>query len=109
MLDWITAMIPCKINTLVTDKVIKFRPNGEIVYEMDCSTFAESSFFDKVTVRCITRPPVLNTEKANCINKIKDIKESIDYPYCLRIDGNPSKWFQGHNVDGVFDLGLMRG
>src|SRR6185369_4333262 len=24
----------------------------------------------------------------------------------LRIDGNPSKWFQGHNVSGLFELAL---
>lgn len=44
MIDWFTALIPCKTNPLSSDKIMKIRPNGELVYEMDCSVTAESSF-----------------------------------------------------------------
>lgn len=110
MIDWITALIPCSFNPLASDKILKINANGEILYEMDCSVIAESSFSDKVTVRCISREAVLNGKKQNSLlqeQKKEQIKDVLAYPYYLRIDGNPSKWFQGHNVSGLFELTIV--
>lgn len=110
MIDWFTALIPCRQNPLASDKILKINPAGEVVYEIDCSTTVESSYSDKITVRCISRSAVLDGQKQNestRLNKVSEIKETLEFPYMLRIDGNPSKWFQGHNVDGVFELPLV--
>ena len=110
MIDWFTALIPCRENPLKSDKIFKVKSSGEVVYEIDCSTTVESSFSDKVTVRCISRAPISDGQKFNSslrASRKDHIKDALEFPFILRIDGNPSKWFQGHNVDGVFELSLV--
>lgn len=105
MIDWFTALIPCKSNPLQSDKIVKIKSSGEIAYEIDCSVSVESSHSDKVTCRCILRDSPLKDRDVHSVRQ-KKAREVMDSPYMLRIDGNPSKWFQGHNLDGEFNLDL---
>lgn len=81
MIDWIKAVIPCQHENIISGgKVISLKPDsGEIEWQVNKRLSVEGSYSSTVQV------------------KTDDIG-------LLLIDGNPSKFLQGHNIFGTNDL-----
>lgn len=85
MIDWVTAIIPFVHEPLNSGSVLKILPSGEVEWESPCRLSVRGSHERDIAVRSQGGDGSgLATE--------------------LVIDGNPSKYLQGHNVFGSDDL-----
>lgn len=85
MIDWITAIIPFVHEPLNGGSVLKVLPSGEVEWETRCRLSVRGSHEKDIAVRSQGGDGAgLATE--------------------LVIDGNPSKYLQGHNIVGSDDL-----
>lgn len=80
MIDWITAIIPCHHNERIFGgSVSSVTPEGEIEWRVEKKQQVRGSYESNLNVK------------------------SLD-PNTLFIDGNLTKWLQGHNLFGTNDL-----
>lgn len=90
MIDWITAVIPCSnfdTSQLQDGKFCKVRPDGGLEWEKEIGKDIPGSYDSNIRV----------SNDQGC------------YSSHIRIDGNPAKWLQGHNLFGSNDLiGLVK-
>lgn len=81
MIDWLTLIVPYQGPDICGGRVLTLTPDGEVKFESLLFAEVEGSFSFKSVVKTV--------------------------PDGLYISGNPSKYLQGHNVDGSDDvLGL---
>ncbi|MBI4667468.1 MAG: hypothetical protein HY751_13785 [Nitrospinae bacterium] len=90
MIDWVTAVVPCfsaDPDKLNDGLICRIRPDGE--YE----------WAKHVPIS------VVGSHDANMRVSYHPISKGSGYiGPALRIDGNPAKWLQGHNIFGSSDL-----
>lgn len=81
MIDWIKAIIPCHYtDEICSERITRFDPKtGETKWEIDARVGVEGTYSAKVHVKAYG-------------------------PNLILIDGNPSKFMQGHNIFGTNDL-----
>lgn len=88
MIDWVSALVPLGHDTPINGgNVVSFDSDGNIEWSTEKRFSVEGSYGSTIQIR-------------------SDHTEG----YCsgIRFDGNPVKWFQGHNVWGSDDLlGLL--
>lgn len=85
MIDWITAILPCKhdMDKLSVGRLISLNKDGNIEWLCEKKNFVEGSFSSKIQIKSISDDAIW-------------------------ISGNPTKFLQGHNLFGSDDLlGLM--
>ena len=88
MIDWVTAIIPFVHEPLNGGSVLKVLPSGEVEWESPCRLSVRGSHERDIAVRSQGGDGSgLATE--------------------LVIDGNPSKYLQGHNIFGSDDLRVL--
>lgn len=81
MIDWITAVFPDVVADLQEGSVVSFLPDGSVDWM---------------------------TEKSKQLQNTNDTSVQVgNSSRGLRISGNPSKWFQGHNAFGLDDWSLV--
>ena len=86
MIDWLTMVVPCKHPTPIDGgKVLCVDADGELSWESKKKRRVEGSFGGSIGVATAAH-------------------EGPDPCTHLWIDGNPAKWFQGHNLWGTDDL-----
>lgn len=86
MIDWLTMVVPCKHQTPIDGgKVLCVDAHGELSWESKKKRRVEGSFGGSIGVATAAH-------------------EGPDPCTHLWIDGNPAKWFQGHNLWGTDDL-----
>lgn len=85
MIDWITAKIPCLHVPLKTGAVMRIGPDGEVEWSTVCRTSVRGSYDNAIQVRSLG-------------------SDGNGHAEILHIDGNPSKFLQGHNIVGSDDL-----
>lgn len=86
MIDWLTMVVPCKHPTPIDGgKVLCIDADGELSWESKKKRRVEGSFGGSIGVATAAH-------------------EGPDPCTHLWIDGNPAKWFQGHNLWGTDDL-----
>ncbi len=85
MIDWATAIIPLVHEPINAGSVVKVLPSGEVDWESPCRLQVQGSHEQAISVRSQGGDGGgLATE--------------------LVIDGNPSKYLQGHNIFGSCDV-----
>lgn len=90
MIDWITALLPCSHAPLNGGCVVSIGPDGDEEWRSERKVRARGSFESSIDIR----------------SQGGDGKGGATH---LFIDGNPSKFLQGHNLFGSDDLvSLMR-
>jgi II/X family phage/plasmid replication protein len=90
MIDWVTAMLPCVHVPIDGGAVFKLAPGGEMVWLTQCGFMVEGSHDANIRVRSIGGDGQGRATQ-------------------LLLDGNPSKFLQGHNLfgsDNLLDLVL---
>ncbi len=87
MIDWVTAIVPCRHSILESDRVFKISSNGDIQWETACRVKVTGSHDSSIQV------------KSHGV----DEKEEGMISHLL-ISGNPSKFLQGHNIFGSDDV-----
>lgn len=85
MIDWVTARLPCVHPPIDSGRVFKVDSSGDIEWESPCRRAIEGSHDQRITVRSVGGDGQGNATE-------------------LLIDGNPSKFLQGHNIFGSDDL-----
>ncbi|WP_027710287.1 phage/plasmid replication protein, II/X family [Zooshikella ganghwensis] len=89
MIDWITAEVPCLHTPLPSDVLIKANASGEIDWQTRCHISIRGSYESQILVKSVGG-------------------DGSGQATHLLIDGNPSKFLQGHNAFGSNDvLGLV--
>lgn len=90
MIDWVTVEIPLDHSPIATDRYIKVSADGTIEYESLCRVRVPGSFESTIGVKSCGA-------------------DGQGRATHLHLDGNPSKFLQGHNVFGTNDfLSLVR-
>lgn len=84
MIDWLTVVITALHKPVNGGRVISLDQEGEILWDIDKRLEVEGSYSSKVVVRTIESYGGVGLK--------------------LWISGNPSKYFQGHNLFGSHDL-----
>ncbi|MDH5395137.1 MAG: phage/plasmid replication protein, II/X family [Gammaproteobacteria bacterium] len=87
MIDWTTAILPCRHFELDADKVFKVSASGEVQWETACRIQVNGSYESSISVKSID------------IDEREEGRTSH-----ILISGNPSKFLQGHNVFGSDDI-----
>ncbi len=85
MIDWVTAIIPWVHEPLNGGSVLKVLPSGEVDWEAPCRISVRGSHERDIAVR---------SQGGDGTGRATE----------LVIDGNPSKFLQGHNLFGSDDL-----
>ncbi len=85
MIDWVTAMLPCVHVPIDGGAVLKLAPGGEVAWLTQCGCMVEGSHDANIRVRSIGG-------------------DGQGRATHLLVDGNPSKFLQGHNLFGSDDL-----
>ncbi len=89
MIDWLTIMIWFKHKPLNGGRIVSTDPDGSVEWELTKKVSVRGSFESNTIVR-------------SCGDIDKD-----GYISCLQLDGNPSKYLQGHNIYGSDDPNLL--
>lgn len=90
MIDWISADIPFPAHEPITgDKYLCISPDGEIKYQKVSSAQFRGSHESTIMVKTKDAGPPARTQCEGAV---------------LAIDGNPTKFIQGHNLFGTNDL-----
>ncbi len=87
LIDWVTAVLPCRHVKLDSDRVFKVSPAGEIHWETACRISVAGSYESSISVKSVG----------------VDDREEGTISHIL-LSGNPSKFLQGHNIFGSDDL-----
>jgi len=83
VIDWITSIIPCFHSSFISDgKILRIDSSGEIQWETNTFKSVVGSHDSSIRVRTEINSP----------------------GHFLRVDGNPVKFLQGHNLFGTDDL-----
>lgn len=85
MIDWVTVEIAFKHPPIATDRYVKVNANGEVEFESVCRARVVGSYESTVGVKSLG-----SDGEGNATH--------------ILIDGNPSKFLQGHNVFGSNDF-----
>ena len=89
MIDWVTAIVPCTnidLSNLHNGWFCRIRPTGETEWSKEIGRDIPGSFDSNLRVSTFPTPSGQH----------------------IKVDGNPAKWLQGHNLFGSSDLiGLM--
>ncbi|MFV7669703.1 phage/plasmid replication protein, II/X family [Shewanella algae] len=85
MIDWATVEIPFRHTPIATDRYVKISADGEIEFESVCRARITGSFESTIGVKSVG-------------------SDGAGYATHLLLDGNPSKFLQGHNVFGSNDF-----
>lgn len=85
MIDWATVKIELVHEPIPSDRFIKVASTGEIEFETVCRSHVRGSYESSISVRSLGSDGNGNAT-------------------ILQIDGNPSKFIQGHNVFGSNDF-----
>jgi len=85
VIDWVTVVIPFTHSPIDSGSVIKILPGGEVDWRSPCRQSVPGSFDKNVSVRSMGG-------------------DGHGVATSLWIDGNPSKFLQGHNIFGSDDL-----
>ncbi|WP_246615130.1 phage/plasmid replication protein, II/X family [Agarivorans litoreus] len=89
MIDWATILVKYPHHPIPSDKVMKLSPNGDVQWCSSCSTKVRGSYESSIFVK-------------------SQGGDGLGEATHIYIDGNPSKFLQGHNVFGSDDLvGMM--
>jgi len=92
MLDWFDGLVGYDASSLDTGKVLVISPGGELMQMTDRWAKAIGSYEEHIQIK----PHVSTLD----MTKIARRKDFVCFPVCYRIQGNPSKYLQGHNVFG---------
>lgn len=84
MIDWLTLVVPALHRAQNAGKVISYRQDGAIEWEADKRMTLEGSYSSTIQVRTLDSYQGIGTK--------------------LWISGNPTKFYQGHNLFGTDDL-----
>lgn len=87
MIDWVTAVLPCRHFQLPADTVIKHSPTGEIHWETRCRVQVAGTHSSTISV------------KSDGVDETN--QGTISH---ILVSGNPSKFLQGHNIFGSDDI-----
>lgn len=85
MIDWVTVEIPFVHPPIATDRYVKVTADGEVEFESVCRARVTGSYESTVGVKSMG-------------------SDGLGFATHILIDGNPSKYLQGHNVFGSNDL-----
>lgn len=85
MIDWVTAIIPFPHEPFNGGSVFKVLPSGEVEWECPCRLSVRGSHEKEIAIR---------SQGGDGTGRAAE----------LVIDGNPSKFLQGHNIFGSDDL-----
>lgn len=86
MIDWITAKVPLRHEGQIHGgRKIEVTPDGEVKYDTPMYKSIEGSYFQNLSIKTIE----------------VDLQGNGN---TLSISGNPTKWFQGHNIFGTDDV-----
>ncbi len=85
MIDWLTAEIPMSHFPVESGRLVKVGPDGQIEWEARSKVPVEGSYGSNIRIKSLDRD-----EQGRSMT--------------LEIDGNPSKFLQGHNIFGSDDL-----
>jgi len=92
MLDWYDGLVGYDASGLDTGKVLVLSPGGELMQITDRWARAVGSYEEHIQIK----PHVALIDMTEAARKYN----LICFPVCYRIQGNPSKYLQGHNVFG---------
>lgn len=90
MIDWLTIVVPFRHRRLAGGNLVKFTNDGEIEWEAPARFKHEGSFSTSVTLR----------SQGSC-------PSDRYYAEYLYVDGNLTKFLQGHNVTGSDNVALI--
>lgn len=85
MVDWVTGLLPCHHAPLRSGAIIKIGPAGDVEWQTSCRVDVRGSHDARISVRSLG-----GDGQGNATH--------------LLLDGNPSKFLQGHNIFGSDDL-----
>ncbi|WP_299791959.1 phage/plasmid replication protein, II/X family [uncultured Shewanella sp.] len=85
MIDWATVEIPFKHKPIATDRYVKVSADGEVQFETVCRMRVTGSYESTIGVKSLG-----SDGEGNATH--------------ILLDGNPSKFLQGHNVFGSNDF-----
>lgn len=86
MIDWSTLLVPIRRRWAGAGRLLLVSEFGEIEREIGRSGRLSGSWSSSVEIS----------------------PHDVDGRPYVRIDGNPAKWFQGHNIDGIESPRLLR-
>lgn len=88
MIDWLTFLAPC-VHTHAIDggRVMSISPDGEVEWMSRKRAMVRGSFDDRITVRSATH--------------------TVEQLTHVEVSGNPTKFFQGHNLWGTDDVQVL--
>lgn len=89
MIDWVTVVIMCRHPRIPHGRVIKMDENGVIERNFPTTRRFAGSFESSIAVSS------------------NDISECGEWANTLFLDGNPTKFMQGHNIIGSDDLNYL--
>lgn len=92
MIDWLTLEVPYPHTPIPASKIMKVGVEGNIEWVSAASYQVEGSFDSSVYVRSVKSES--ETSDDGTVDQLAG---------ALRIDGNPSKFLQGHNIFGSMD------
>lgn len=85
MIDWATVEIPFRHPPIAADRFVKISASGEVEFEAVCRSRVPGSYESTIGVKSVG-------------------SDGEGYATHLLLDGNPSKFLQGHNVFGSNDF-----
>jgi hypothetical protein len=102
MLDWFSGLVGYSGDSLPLNRVLEISPAGEIAWQTESKLKVPGSFDSSIRVgRGAFTPLQLKPwENDGCVDYLTDAHS------VLRIDGNPTKFLQGHNAFGPSPLDL---
>lgn len=86
MIDWVSCVVPVRHKTIMGGQRIQTDKHSEVVFHG------------------ITRDKVRGSYESSIQCKTQNLSDDFEYGSELYIDGNPSKFLQGHNVIGSDDI-----
>jgi len=89
VIDWLTIVLDCYHKPVNGGRVISVMPDGSVEWDTPKRLQVEGSYSSTIFVRTVERSGYLHDGQ---------------YGTQLWISGNPSKYFQGHNLFGSDDL-----
>ncbi|BBB26243.1 phage/plasmid replication protein, II/X family [Amphritea japonica] len=85
MIDWVTGKLPCLHAPLKSGSVMKVSPEGEVEWSTLLRVAITGSFESSINVKSLG-------------------SDGQGHAEFLHVDGNPTKFVQGHNVFGTDDI-----
>jgi len=92
MLDWFAGLVGYDASNVTNGRVINLSPEGEIDWQVDRWESATGSYESNMRIK-----------QDSASSEMFKASRELGYlcsPLCLRIEGNPTKFLQGHNIVG---------